>query len=507
MKKILLLFLLTASFVFAVEAQSKAPELTGAKNWLNTEKPLTLSELRGKVVLLDFWTYGCINCIHIIPDLKKLEAKYAKELVVIGVHSGKFTNERDTGNIRKIIARYDLEHPVANDADFKIWDAYGVQAYPTQVLINPNGEIVIKTVGEGQLNLLDKTISETIAEFRKNGKLDEKPRRFRSEKETSGESGLLFPGKVLADAARNRLFIADSNHNRILITKLNGELVSVVGSGKASLTDGDFSSAAFNRPQGMTTDGKFLYVADTNNHAVRRVDINGKTVETIAGTGEQKFNYDGGEAKKTPLNSPWDVLLLNGRLFVAMAGQHQIWQMDLEKQTIAPFAGSGREARFDGDLDTSAFAQPSGLATDGKFLYVADAESNVIRQINLTSETVKTLAGGDLYDFGDKDGAGEAVRLQHPLGIAVFGKEILIADTYNHKIKTLNPTDGTVKTLLGGAKTVFYEPGGLSVAGNQLFVADTNNHRIQVVDLRSKQISTLKINNLKAIGNLSVIAR
>ena len=498
MKKFYLLFFIALLFVPNAMAQAPAPELIGAQGWLNTSKPLTIAELKGKIVLLDFWTYGCINCIHIIPDLKKLEAKYANDLVVIGVHSGKFTNERETENIRKIIVRYGLEHPVANDADFKIWDAYDVQAWPTQVLIDPNGNLALKTTGEGQLNLLDKKIGETVAQFRASGKLNEKPLKFALERDKSTDTSLLFPGKVLADAGSNRLFIADSSHNRIVVTNLDGILLETIGNGAAALSDGDFKTASFKRPQGMALDGNFLYVADTENHAIRRVDLTAKKVETVAGTGAQGGYGEGGAAKTTQLNSPWDVQLVGRELYIAMAGLHQIWRMDLDKNEIKPFAGSGREARVDGSLEESAFAQPSGLASDGKMLYVADAESNIIRMIDLTKQAVKTLAGGNLFDFGDKDGTGDDARFQHPLGVAVFGKEILLADTYNHKIKRLDPVSQTVKALFGAGKTDFYEPGGLSVAGNKLYVADTNNNRIRLVDLRTKQISTLEIKGLQA---------
>lgn len=491
---------------FAQQKQLKlAPELKKNLTWLNTDKPLSLSALRGKIVLLDFWTYGCINCIHIIPNLKKLEAKYKNQLVVIGVHSAKFTNERESENIRRIILRFELEHPVVNDADLSIWNAYRVEGYPTEVLINPDGEIIVKAFGEGQFRMLDRKIAEIADDFRAKGKLDETPRTFALEKNKFADSPLAFPGKVLADAESNRLFIADTNHNRIVVTKLDGTLLTTVGNGRAARDDGDFGQAAFNHPQGMALAGNFLYVADTGNHLIRRVDFNTKKVETVAGTGAQVYQYkSGGNALDTPLNSPWDLQIIGERLFVAMAGNHQIWLMDLRQQTIAPFAGNGIEERKDGNLAESSFAQSSGLASDGKNLYVADAESNTIRKIDLEKGTVKTLAGGNLFDFGDRNGTGDEVRLQHPLGLAFWGKNILLADTYNHRIKILNPNSGTVKNFSGdgksgiadGEKPRFYEPGGLSAADGKLFVADTNNHAIRVVDLTSRQVTTLKISGL-----------
>ncbi len=487
------------------QAKVRAPELVGDRGWLNTDKPLSIAGLKGKVVLLDFWTYGCINCIHIIPDLKKLEAKYDKNLVVIGVHSAKFENEKNTENIRKIILRYELEHPIVNDADFKIWDAYAVRAWPTQVLIDPNGYIVGQISGEGQLETLDKAIAETIVEFRKKGQLNEQPLKFALERAKVGNLPLAFPGKVLADGKSKRLFISDSNHNRIVITDFTGKLIETIGDGKATAIDGNFTSANFNRPQGLALDGETLYVADTENHLIRRVNLQTKKVETIAGTGNlDEFNGMGGSAKTTAINSPWDLQVVGKNLYIAMAGSHQIWRMDLEKNSIEPYAGTRAEARLDGKIEESAFAQPSGIVSDGKNLFVADSESNIIREINFAKQEVKTLVGGDLFEFGDKDGAGDDVRLQHPLGVALYEGKVLIADTYNHKIKILDAENRTVTTFLGtgkagqtdGAKPSFYEPAGLSVADGKLFVADTNNQAIRVVDLKTKRVSTLKIEGL-----------
>ncbi len=509
---ILFLGLSTTLFAFQMDenirnrSKVRAPELNGGKDWLNTDKPLSISGLKGKVILLDFWTYGCVNCIHIIPDLKKLEEKYADQLVVIGVHSAKFDNEKNTENIRQIILRYGIEHPVVNDADFKIWDAYAVRAWPTQVLIDPQGYAIGVVSGEGNYEIIDKTIGETVAEFRKKGLLDETSREFALERAKVGDLPLAFPGKVLADAKSKRLFIADSNHNRIVVTDFEGKLLETIGSGESSKKDGSFAESGFSKPQGMAFDGENLYVADTENHLIRRVNLKTKKVETIGGTGTlEGFNGFGGKPLETSLRSPWDLSLVGKDLYIAMAGSHQIWRLDLEKNSIEPYAGSRVEARLDGKIKNAGFAQPSGIASDGKNLFVADSESNIIREINFQNEMVKTLVGGDLFEFGDKDGVGDDVRLQHPLGIEIYDGKVLIADTYNDKIKLLNPETRKVETFLGTGKSgqadgknpTFYEPGGISVAGDKLFVADTNNQAIRVVNLKTKETSTLKIEGLK----------
>lgn len=484
----------------------RAPEISGGRGWLNTDKPLSLAALKGKVVLLDFWTYGCINCIHIIPDLKKLEEKYARQLVVIGVHSAKFENEKQTENIRRIILRYEIEHPVYNDAEFKVWESYGVRAWPTQILIDPAGYVIGSVSGEGNFDVIDQAIGKTVADFRQRGELNEDPLKLSLERAKVGDLPLAFPGKLIADAQSDRLFIADSNHNRIVITQLDGTLLETIGTGAAGAADGAYDKANFFRPQGLALDGDSLYVADTENHLLRKVDLKTRTIKTLAGTGKQSNEYfETGPARTVGLNSPWDLQLVGRTLYIAMAGPHQIWKLDLEKLEVSTYAGSGREARRDGPLLEAGFAQPSGLATDGKRLFVADSESNIVRAIEFETGMVTTLVGGDLFDFGDVDATGNDVRLQHPLGLLALGDKVLIADTYNHKIKQLDPETRTVKSLFGGggpgqtdgSPASFYEPAGLSVANGKLYIADTNNHAIRVVDLKTRTTATLRLKNLQ----------
>ncbi len=489
-------------------AQNKrqpAPELAGGAAWFNVSRPLSLADLKGKVVLLDFWTYCCINCMHIIPDLKKLETKYHKELVVIGVHSAKFQNEKESENIRQAILRYEIEHPVINDSNFILWHAYSASAWPTLVLIDPEGNIVGSDTGEGHYEILDKLIGKLISDYRSNNLMNEQPIPLSLEKHKLGASSLSFPGKVLADETSNRLFIADSNHNRIIITNLEGQVLDIAGNGKTGRDDGAFSDASFNHPQGMTLHGDYLYVADTENHLIRRLDLKAKTVKAVAGTGKQAAFMDtGGMGISSPINSPWDIVYLDNKLYIAMAGAHQIWEMDLETTVFQPFAGSGKEGRIDGALDRCALAQPSGITVSGTKLYFADSEVSSIRSVDLEKNVVKTVVGEDLFVFGDTDGKGAEVRLQHPLGVINYNGLIYIADTYNHRIKVINPLDTTCRTFAGtgkpgyvdGKEPQFYEPGGLGVANNKLYIADTNNHAIRVIDMKTKEANTLQIKGL-----------
>ena len=488
------------------QPRRRAPELSGGRGWLNTDKPLSLAALKGKIVLLDFWTYGCINCLHIIPDLEKLEKKYANQLVIIGVHSGKYDNEKDTENIRHFILRYQIAHPVYNDADFAVWRAYNVNAWPTRVLIDPAGYIVGYVPGEGNYEPLDRAINVVATESRARGELNEQPLRLSLERVKVGDLPLAFPGKVLADPKNDRLYIADSSHNRIVVTTLDGVLAEAIGNGNAGAIDGQFPQASFYRPQGMALDADFLYVADTENHLIRRINFKAHSVETVAGTGRQAREVTGkGPARSVDLNSPWDLQLVGRSLYIAMAGSHQIWKLDLDQNVIGMFAGSGREGRRDGSLAEARFSQPSGITSDEKVIYTADSEANVIREIDLDKGEVRTLVGANLFEFGDHDGYGDEVRLQHPLGLVWNGNKILIADTYNHKIKELDPRKRTVKTFLGTGKAgqkdgdspSFLEPAGLSIANGKLYIADANNHAIRVVNLTTKETSTLRIEGLQ----------
>jgi sugar lactone lactonase YvrE len=340
---------------------------------------------------------------------------------------------------------------------------------------------------------------------------------------------LRFPGKVLADEAGGRLFIADSNHNRIVVAGLDGRLQHVIGSGRVGRADGGFETCGFNHPQGMALVENYLYVADTENHLLRKVDLAAGSVRTVAGTGERGGALFGGGTSKTapgetPLASPWALLQQGNDLYIAMAGTHQIWRMPLDESSIGAFAGNGREDIVDGpllpsaayDANYSSFAQPSGLASDGRRLFVADSEGSAIRAVPLDANgKAETLVGltGTLFDFGDVDGRGPEVRLQHPLGVAWWKGKLYVADTYNNKIKVIDVQQRACATIAGsgkagnqdaseGAKATFNEPAGISAAGGKLYVADTNNHSIRVVELAAPyRASTFSIEGLTGPQN------
>ena len=494
----------------ALASALQEPRLTleGAVGWINSDGPIHLEKLRGKIVLLDFWTYCCINCHHVLPDLAMLEKKYKNQLVVIGVHTAKFDAEKDTENIRDKVREYNIKHPVANDANQVIWNRFDVQSWPTIEVIDANGSRVKAFSGEGHGAELDKLIGDLIARHKSRGELDETPFEFPAESEKPHDGGLLYPGKITADETSKRLYISDTGHNRIVVTDLGGQFVEAIGTGKTGLVDGDFKTAAFDRPQGTCLFEGILYVADTEDHAIRAVDLKEKTVTTVAGTGKQSHAFSGsGKGTLIGLNSPWDVIPIPGTkiLAIAMAGPHQIWRYDIARGTVGHWAGSGSENIQDGSLSTARFAQPSGLAANGQNLFVADSEVSGVRTISLGSQhRVGTIVGTGLFNFGDEDGKGDTVRLQHCLGLAFGDGRLFIADTYNNKVKLCDPKTRAVKAFVGDRKRGstddpprFNEPGGLSLAASTLYVADTNNHAIRAVDIESKAVKTLDLASVR----------
>jgi len=438
--------------------------------------------------------------MHTFPQLRKIERKYGDKVVVVGVHSPKFPAERETANLREAVLRYRIEHPVVNDRDFQVWQRFGGRAWPTLIFIDPEGRVIGKHEGELPFAQFDPLVERMLQDFEARGLLNPSASPIALEGIAEPAHTLSFPGKVLA--CDDALFIADSNHHQIVEADLDGPIRRRFGSGQPALLDGPAELAAFQQPQGMARAGTTLYVADTENHAIRAIDLGSGKVSTVAGNGAQGSPLGaGGRARATSLSSPWDLALSDRVCYVAMAGTHQICALDLDQQSIAAFAGTGREGVLDGPVDQSNFAQSSGLALVGGHLYVADAEVSAVRDIDLGARVVATLVGEDLFVFGDQDGEGNTVRLQHPLGITARNGVLYLADSYNNKIKQLDPRRRAVTTWLGSgaagrsdgppAAASFREPGGVCAGVRGLYIADTNNLRIALADWQSGEVRTV----------------
>jgi len=480
----------------------KAHEFPEGAQWLNVDNPLSLADLRGKVVLLDFWTYCCINCMHIIPDLKRLEEKYP-ELVVIGVHSAKFHNEQVRENIRHAVLRYEIEHPVVIDNDFALWSAYGIRAWPSFVLIDPVGNVAGKASGEGPYEMFDDAIASLSAAF--GDQVDREPFSMDLVRDREPGAALSYPGKIEVDQAGGRLFLSDSNHNRIVVFKPDGEITEVIGSGAVGARDGDHENATFFRPQGLAYDLRddMLYVADTENHLVRQVDLRARTVTTVLGMGYQGGYSSKGRGTDLALNSPWDLTIMGDNLYIAMAGPHQIWRMDLRTHEAERYAGSGLEDIVDGPRDQAALAQPSGIDNDGERIFFADSEVSAVRMV--VDDQVRTLVGAGLFEFDDIDGPLGHARFQHPIGVMYHMGNLYVADTYNHKVKIIELESGTVSTLAGTGRSgeddgpsleaTLSEPTDVAILNGNLYIVDTNNHLIRLLDPASDRLFTFRFTN------------
>jgi len=410
--------------------------------------------------------------------------------------------------------RHGIEHPVVNDADFKVWQSYAVKAWPTVVLVDPQGKVVHTQAGEILAEEFAPMIEALIAEAEAKGTLNRAALEVRPERMVEPARPLNYPSKLLWGAER-RLFIADTGHHRILEVALDeaglkGDIRRVFGSGRPGLKDGPAVEAMFHDPHGMALNGKTLYVADTENHAIRAIELESGQVRTVAGTGQKAHgSYNLGRPTETPLRSPWALLATDDILFIAMAGSHQIWVL-LQEEQLGPFFGNGREALVDGGQMEASFNQPSDLAMGMGHIFLADAEASAIRAISLAEKPqVMTLIGEGLFEFGDVDGFGGMVRLQHPTGLTYADGLVYIADSYNHKIKTLDPTTGEVKSLIGSGRpgqadgafgeAELYEPEGVIAAERRLYIADTNNHMVRVADLENKRVETLMLRGLERL--------
>ena len=443
--------------------------------------------------------------MHALAQLREIENAYPNEVSVISVHSPKFSREQFTESVRDAVLRYGVDHPVVNDRNMNLWRQYAVRAWPTLVFIDPENRVIGKHEGEIPPDAGKELLRQMIEEFDAKGLLDHRPLRFA--RETTGEAFLAFPGKVAVDAQANRLVISDSSHHRLVETDLSGKVRQIIGTGTEGNVDGTSSEAQFNRPQGVTLAGNILYVADTENHTIRRVNLDTQQVETIAGTGQQygiERTPMSGPARSVALSSPWDLVCHDDNLYIAMAGVHLLYILHLDSNEIEKFAGAGPEGLKDGLYNEAFFAQPNGLSIDHDILYVADSETSSVRAVELTGEKrVTTLVGQGLFDFGDVDGAGDNALLQHVQAVCAVNGLVYLADTYNNRIKVLNPQTREVKALAGTGtagfkdgplnEAQFNEPAGLAMAEGKLYVADTNNHAIRVIDLATGMVGTLKI--------------
>lgn len=429
--------------------------------------------------------------------MRRIEEKFQQEIAVIGVHSGKYTTERLTARIRDASIRLGVEHPVVNDRQFRVWRSYAVNAWPTIVVIDTSGHVIGQHAGEFTLEEIEPFLQGAINEAESTGQLRRAPESVRMDAPTTASGLLRYPGKV-AIGPDGRLAIADSGHHRVIVGRLAGDgrvlRVDIVAGGDRGFSDGRAREARFDYPQGLVFGGGRLFVADAGNHAIREIELGAGTVRTVAGTGRQLRTA--ADLRAGVLSSPWDVTISGDRLFIAMAGSHQLWSLGIADGSLRVHSGNRREDIADGPHAEAALAQPMGMAADPghQRLYFVDAESSAVRWADVDPRgQVGTLVGTGLFDFGDRDGIGDDVLMQHQQSVAITEEgRLLVADTYNDALKWVDPATRRADTWLRD----FHEPSGLAVDARYVYVADTNAHRIAVVDRRTAQVDDLRLDGL-----------
>lgn len=465
----------------------RAPQLTG-RGWINSSG--SEPDLAGRIVLLDFWTFCCANCLHVLDELRPIEEEFADVLVVVGVHSPKFVHEADRDALVAACERYDVRHPVLDDPELTTWKAYSVRAWPTLSVIDPEGYVVAQMSGEGHAHGLRTLLAELVAQHEAKGTLRRGESPYTPPEPEA--TALRFPGKAIALPGGTYLVSDTAHHGVVELDADDADGKTVLrrfGSGRRGLIDGAADEARFSEPQGLCLLGEHtVLVADTVNHALRTIDLITGQVATVAGTGRQwsQGSATSGPAREVDLSSPWDVVVADGRAVVAMAGIHQLWTYDPASETVAILAGTTNEGLVDGELAEAWFSQPSGLAVDAAGrIWIADCESSALRRLelhglDLAEGRVTTVVGQGLFDFGLRDGAADQALFQHPLGVtALPDGSIAISDTYNGAIRRYDPATDHVSTLITGLR----EPSDAVLADGHLLVVESAAHRLTRVRL------------------------
>ena len=483
-----------------------------SEQWLNVSRPPEISDLKGRIILLDFWSYACVNCTQTLQEIKKLEQQFGSKITVIGVHSGKFENEKNFAEIKKAVIRNDITYPVINDAKSRIWDSFKITAWPTLVLIDPHGNIEKTYVGETGVIAVKSGIKQLISKYKYELNRDSLP--ITLEKNSIDGNVLSFPTKIEYAADFNyksrhlpALIIANTGKNNIVVTSLSGDVILKIGDGNSGLQDGSFEVSSFNAPQGLLYRAGKLYVADTGNHALREIDFKSGKVRTLIGSsqrGEIIPDKQIFEAKSFDLASPTDIEFFpnNENIVIANSGTHQILTYNLAKDTISVVAGRGVEGITDGKYPDNVLSQTSDMSVYNRKLYFLDSGSSSLRVLEENGE-VKTLIGKDLLKFGNKNGGKNEALMQHPLGLMADDTGIYISDSFNHAIKKYDFSSNQIFNLAGGRRSgdnlgsgsnaEFDQPEGITSVLNNLYIADANNNRVVILNRGSLSSAILNV--------------
>ena len=473
------------------KAGNHAPDFPGGLEWFNVKQPVALSALRGRVVLLDMGAFSSSGYMQSLAELRQLGKRFCDELVILCVHVPVFPAELRRTHVQKAISRYDVPYPVIHDPRHVLCRLHGVKSRPARVLIDRDGCLVGTMSGAGKLARLEQVIAHQL--HKQAGTIQAPALPFQLDRVSEPPVSLCFPGRIVV--ARDRIYLSDTGHHRILVASRDGHVLRQYGGEGEGFIDGEGVSAAFRYPQGMVINGEFLFVADTGNHALRRINLRTDEVVTLAGNGKPAGRYTGPSTApvQTALHSPADVAYHRDHLFISMSGLHQIWRLSLITNTLERFSGSGLEGLVDGQPGKACFAQPGGMTICDGQLYVVDAMASAVRSVDLDSGYVSTLVGDSMHSCGNRDGKGRAARLQYPLDIKSdkVQKMLWVADTYNNRIRRIGIHSGLVTSILPDQR--LDQPGGLAFDGDTLYIANTNAHQILRVNPDSGHTETLNV--------------
>ena len=466
-----------------------APELPRGLQWLNAPAT-TLYEQRGRIVALAFVNGASAWCAQRLNDLALLQARYLGRLQALAIHVPRFDSERDPQQALKRLRRHGNALPLAHDADWVAWQRFGVESWPTVLLIDGEGQVRHRAVGADGLADLERQIGRLCDGLR--APPDDDLRSFR-ETRPEPRMPLNFPTGLVATP--DRLFVADTGHHRVLECNHHGRVIRQFGMGTPDLADGELNHAAFRRPQGLALVRESLYVADTGNHALRRINLATSSVDTLCGNGRAGEPAEGvvDVPRNVPLSQPQALVVNNNQIYLAMAGDNRIWSYDLGSRDLRARAGSGQLDVRDGSGPMAAFAQPTGLASVLQTLYVCDAVGSAVRSVQLRGDVVQTLIGQGAWVFGAEDGPRDSARLQHPQAIALSpdAPVMWLADSGNGSLRTLRLGGGELTTV--SLPRPLHGPAGLSVAAGAVWIAETDAHAVLRYDIATGELSHVPI--------------
>lgn len=453
-----------------------APEFPADLEWLNLARPLRMEQLRGRITALVFVNAGSAWCQQRLIDLATLRKRYSDQLHVVAVHVPRFDHERDPRRALKRLHRMTLDFPIAHDPDWVLWQHYGVDAWPTVILLDGQCRVRERIVGDTPVRELDARIGKLRSEEVPQS-LNVEPIELRRNREP--DLPLRFPMGIAAN--QQYLYVVDSGHHRVLECAFNGRIHRQFGSGGPGFIDGPMELAAFQNPQGLCVQRDALYIADTGNHAVRRIKLNTGDVDTLCGAGRPGSPNEGviHDPRSVALDQPRGIAISPSNVIcIATTGDNKLWAYDLGERSLKLLAGSGALDLVDGEGAAAAFAGPSALAIVQQILYVCDEAGSAIRSVHLRTRQVTTLVGQGAWRFGNIEGSRSDALLQQPQAVALDGSSpvLWVADSGNDQLRTLRLGGGELGTI--SLPQRLHAPAGLAVVNGIVWIADTDAHAV-----------------------------